>query len=227
MHGVDTEVLCVVNAYNVRFPQRLYRFFKKRDVRYLTFLPLVEPQPGSSDRVSDISVPAAEWGRFLCDVFDEWLAEDIGRIKVQIFEEALRTAFGQEHSLCIFRPVCGDVPILEHNGDLYQCDHFVDEGHLLGNIGGRGLAEMLEDPRLRTFGEAKLRGLPHRCIICNVRDMCNGECPKNRLLLTPDGEPGLNYLCSGYKSFFTHCEPFVSKVASLWKWRGRSAPNPR
>jgi len=167
--------------------------------------------------VSDISVPAEMWGRFLCAIFDEWIDQDIGRVKVQIFEEALRTSFNQEHSLCIFRPTCGDVPVLEHNGDFYSCDHFVDKEHLLGNLKATSLAELLESSKLKEFGDEKLRSLPKICRECVVRDMCNGECPKNRIVLTPDGEPGLNYLCAGYKSFFTHCRPFVSQVAELWR----------
>ena len=215
-HKVHTEVLCVVNTFNVQFPLKIYRFFKKINAQYITFLPLVDPQPGTTNGVSDISVPTEMWGRFLCTIFDEWIDRDIGRVKVQIFEEALRTAFNQEHSLCIFRPTCGDIPVLEHNGDFYSCDHFVDKDHLLGNLKTTSLAELLESSKLKEFGNEKLLSLPKYCLECVVRDMCHGECPKNRILSTPDGEPGLNYLCTGYKSFFTHCKPFVSKVAELW-----------
>jgi len=215
-HRVDTEILCVVNAYNVQFPHQVYRFFKQLKAKYITFLPLVEPQPGTLNGVSSISVSAEAWGRFLCTIFDEWIEDDIGKVKVQIFEEALRTAFKQEHSLCIFRPTCGEVPVLEHNGDFYSCDHFVDAYHLLGNLRETSLAKLLEDPKLEMFGKAKLLNLPRTCKECLVRDMCNGECPKNHIISTPDGEPGLNYLCEGYKRFFTHCKPFVSEVAALW-----------
>jgi uncharacterized protein len=206
----------VVNAYNVQFPLQVYRFFKHINAQYITFLPLVEPQPDILNGVSSISVSAEAWGRFLCTIFDEWIEDDIGKVKVQIFEEALRTAFKQEHSLCIFRPTCGEVPVLEHNGDFYSCDHFVDAYHLLGNLRETSLAKLLEDPKLEMFGKAKLLNLPRTCKECLVRDMCNGECPKNRIISTPDGEPGLNYLCEGYKRFFTHCKPFVSEVAALW-----------
>jgi uncharacterized protein len=150
-------------------------------------------------------------------VFDEWRDQDIGQIKVQIFEEAARTAFDQEHSLCIFRPTCGDIPVIEHNGDFFCCDHFVDTEHLLGNIQETPLVEMLESPGQKSFGQAKQDSLPRYCQSCEVRSMCNGECPKNRFLLTPDGEAGLNFLCSGYKRFFSHCQSFVSEVASLWR----------
>ena len=218
-HGVQPEILCVVNARSAQNPLRVYRYFKQLGARNITFLPLVEP--GVKPRVSERSVPPEAWGRFLCAVFDEWVREDIGGVKVQIFEEALRTAFGQEHSLCIFRPTCGDIPVLEHNGDFYSCDHFVDGDHLLGNLRDTSLIDLVEDPRLRSFGEAKLGGLPRLCRECPVRDMCNGECPKNRLGTTPDGEPGLNYLCEGYRRFFTHCRPFVSEVARVWKLQNR------
>jgi len=216
-HGVYTDILCVVNAHNVRFPLQVYRFFKQINARYITFLPMVEPQPEAEGGVSPISVPAEAWGAFLCTVFDEWRDKDIGRVKVQIFEEATRTAFNQEHSLCIFRPTCGDIPVVEHNGDFYSCDHFVDVEHRLGNIEEAPLVELLESPAQRAFGEAKLETLPRYCRECRVRAMCNGGCPKNRFLMTPDGEPGLNYLCAGYKRFFTHCQPFVSEVAALWR----------
>jgi uncharacterized protein len=214
-HGVQPEILCVVNALSAKDSLRVYRYFKELGARNITFLPLVEPEV--KPHVSERSVPPEAWGRFLCAVFDEWVREDIGAVKVQVFEEALRTAFGQEHSLCIFRPTCGDIPVLEHNGDFYSCDHFVDREHLLGSLRDTALIDLIEDPRLRRFGETKLGGLPRLCVECPVRDMCNGECPKNRLGTTPDGEPGLNYLCEGYRMFFTHCKPFVSEVARVWR----------
>ena len=215
-HGVYTDILCVVNAHNVQFPLQVYRFFKQINAQNITFLPMVEPQPDSGG-VTTISVPAEAWGAFLCTIFDEWREQDIGRVKVQIFEEAARTAFNQEHSLCIFRPTCGDIPVIEHNGDFYSCDHYVDTEHHLGNITKTPLVELLESPAQRAFGRAKLETLPSFCRECEIRPMCNGECPKNRFLRTPDGEPGLNYLCAGYKRFFTHCQPFVSEVAAHWR----------
>ena len=216
-HGVYTEVLCVVNAHNVRFPLQVYRFFKQINAQYITFLPMVEPQPDAKGGVCHISVPAEAWGTFLCTVFDEWRDRDIGKVKVQIFEEATRTAFNQEHSLCIFRPTCGDIPVIEHNGDFYSCDHYVDVQHRLGNIEDTPLVELLESPAQREFGRAKLETLPRYCLECEVRAMCNGGCPKNRFINTQDGEPGLNYLCEGYRRFFNHCRPFVSEVAALWR----------
>ncbi|HEX9913464.1 MAG TPA: anaerobic sulfatase maturase [Candidatus Bathyarchaeia archaeon] len=216
-HRVPTEILCVVNAHNVKFPFQAYRFFKQLGARYITFLPLVEPRPGAVNGVSDSSVPAEAWGRFLCAVFDEWADQDIGRVEVQVFEEALRTAFHREHSLCIFRPACGDIPVLEHNGDFYPCDHYVEAGRLIGNLNETPLAELLESPALRAFGEAKRLSLPRSCRECSFLEMCNGECPRNRFASSPEGELGLNYLCAGYKRFFTHCQPFISEVAEQWK----------
>jgi uncharacterized protein len=215
-HRVYTDILCVVNAHNVQHPTEVYRFFKQIKAPYVTFLPMVEPQPDAEGGVSHITVPAEDWGVFLCTIFDEWRDQDIGQIKVQIFEEAARTAFNQEHSLCIFRPTCGDIPVIEHNGDFYSCDHFVDAEHCLGNIKETPLVELLESAEQRAFGKAKLETLPRYCQECKVRAMCHGECPKNRFLQTPDGEAGLNYLCAGYKRFFTHCQPFVSEVAAQW-----------
>jgi uncharacterized protein len=196
----------------------------------VSFLPLVEregppdalcragdPEPQAQRGVSDRTVPPDAWGGFLCAVFDEWIAQDIGRVKVQIFEEAARPAFEQEHTLCIFRRTCGGVPVIEHNGDFFSCDHFVDDEHRLGNIQSTPLAELLDSPRQRAFGQAKWDTLPRCCRACEVRAMCNGGCPKDRFLRTPEGETGLNYLCAGYKRFFTHCRPFVAEVAAAWR----------
>jgi uncharacterized protein len=222
-HQVACEILCVVGAHNVEFPSEVYGFFRELEAAYLSFLPLVERRPEVEGGVSERTVPAEAWGDFLCTVFDEWVARDIGRVKVQLFEEAVRPAFGQEHTLCIFKEVCGGVPVVEHNGDFYSCDHFVDSEHRLGNIRQTPLAKLLDSPAQQAFGHAKRDTLPRCCQVCEVRAMCNGECPKNRFLQTPDGEPGLNYLCAGYKRFFTHCQPFVAEVAALWH---RTQPPP-
>jgi len=222
-YRIPCDILCVVNRENVAHPLRVYRFFKQLKAAYIGFLPLVEPRSGG---VSKRSVPAEDWGAFLCAVFDEWKREDIGRLKVQIFEEAARTAFGREHALCIFRKTCGDVPVIEHNGDFFSCDHFVDPQHRLGNIMQTPLAEFLESPRQRGFGEAKLASLPQYCRSCEVRQMCHGECPKNRILPTPSGEPGLNYLCAGYKHFFNHCRPFVEALSAQWRLQNRPPAPP-
>jgi len=216
-HGVPTDILCVVNANNVRYPLEVYRFFKKIQASYISFLPVVEQRTEAEGGLDPLSVGPELWGEFLCTVFDEWMNRDIGKVKVQIFEEAARTAFRQEHSLCIFRPVCGDIPVIEHNGDFYSCDHFVDEEHRLGNIIETPLKQLLESPAQRAFGQAKWDTLPRYCRECEFLDMCNGGCPKNRFVKTPDGEKGLNYLCKGYKRFFSHCRPWVDEVAAEWR----------
>jgi uncharacterized protein len=218
-HGISPDILCVVHDQNVQFPQEVYCFFKQIEASYISFLPLVSLL--SFPEVSSFSVPAEAFGRFLCTIFDEWKNQDIGKVKIQIFEEALRSAFKMGHSLCIFRPSCGDVPVVEHNGECYSCDHYVDPEHNLGNIVEVPLAELLASPAQRAFGEAKLNSLPEYCRRCEVREMCNGGCPKNRFMKTPDGEDGLNYLCAGYKRFFNHCQPFVAEVAAEWQRQSR------
>lgn len=216
-HGVPCEILCVVNAVNVEQPIRVYRYFKELKCQFISFLPLVERIPKGWDISAERSVSAKAFGQFLCAIFDEWKALDIGDVKIQIFEEALRTAFDMEHTLCIFKETCGGVPVVEHNGDFYSCDHFVDSQHLIGNIGQTSLVDLLESRRQEVFGLEKLYLLPDFCLQCDVRNMCNGGCPKNRFIKTPKGERGLNYLCQGYKQFFKHCKPFVSEVAEVWR----------
>ena len=214
-HGVACDLLCAVHDRNVQAPLRVYGFFKDIGAKYLAFLPVVERTTGSQP--GPHTVPAPAFGEFLCAIFDEWVNHDIGRVTVQIFEEAARPAQGENHSLCIFRKRCGNIPVVEHNGDFYSCDHFVDENHRLGNIQEVQLAKLLDSPRQKAFGEAKRNTLPHDCLQCDVLDMCNGACPKDRFIQTPAGEPGLNFLCAGYKQFFTHSRPFFRKVAALAK----------
>ncbi len=216
-YNVPHEFLCVVSNDNVFSPLEVYRFFRDLGASYITFLPLVEKKTGTAHEVSPASVRPADFGSFLSAIFDEWLEKDIGKVKVQIFEEALRAAFGQEHTLCIFRKICGGVPVVEMNGDFYSCDHYVNYEHRIGNIIDRSLADMLDDPRQKSFGESKYTSLPRYCLGCDVLGMCHGECPKNRFVTAPTGEDGLNYLCEGYKYFFTHCRPFIDEVASVWK----------
>lgn len=218
-HGIRTECLCVVHSENARCPERIYEFFEDLAVPFLTFLPLVEALGSGS--VSGRSVPSHAWGEFLCTIFDIWIERGIGRIKVQIFEEAARPAFGLEHTLCIFRRTCGGVPVLERNGDVYSCDRFATPEYLLGNIRDIPLGELLKSSRQRAFGAAKLETLPEQCVNCPVRDMCNGGCPRNRFARADDGEPGLNYLCAGYRRFFTHCLPFVRALAQVWGGESR------
>jgi uncharacterized protein len=225
-HKVPVEILCVVSSHNVHRAIEVYEFFRALGIAYLTLLPLVEVQPDRPSGVSERTIGPEAWGEFLCTTFDQWQARDIGRIKVQIFEEATRPAFGQEHTLCVFRETCGRVPVVEHNGDFFSCDHFVDPAHRLGNIMDKGLLDLLEDPRQKAFGQAKLDRLPQYCRDCSVRAMCNGGCPKNRIICTPDGEAGLEYLCRGYKRFFNHCRPFVDQVSTLWRRQKEAQARP-
>ena len=212
-HGVSVECLCVVHAENACQPIEVYEFFRKINISYLTFLPLVEIMPDG--KIGGRTISGNDWGEFLCTIFDMWQERDIGNIKIQLFEETARLAFGQEHSLCILRETCGGVPILDRNGDVYCCDHFVGPEYLLGNICHTTLAKMLASPHQRSFGEIKHRTLPAECRKCPVLSMCNGGCPKDRFLLSTDGEPGLNYLCSGFRRFFLHAQPFVAMLADL------------
>ncbi len=211
-HGIQCDTLCVVNDQNVRHPTAVYRFFKEIGVDFLQFLPVVERR---EDGVSPETVPAEAYGSFLCTIFHEWIRNDIGRIGIQIFDEAARPFLGMEHALCLFRETCGDFPVLEHNGDFFSCDHFVNREHYLGNLREHPLVEILESPAQREFGRQKRDTLPRACRECEVLAMCNGGCPKDRFLTTSDGEPGLNYLCAGLKRFFTYCHPDLQKLASF------------
>ena len=211
-YHIHCDTLCVVNDQNVRHPTTVYRFFKELGVDFLQFLPLVER---TKDGVSPESVPADAYGAFLCAILREWIRHDVGRIGIQIFDEAARPFLGMEHSLCIFRETCGDFPVLEHNGDFFACDHFVDQEHYIGNLRARSLVEMLEDPAQRAFGQRKRDALPRECRECDVLAMCNGGCPKDRFLTTRDGEPGLNYLCAGLKQFFTYSRPYMQRLAAV------------
>jgi uncharacterized protein len=193
----------------------VYRFFRGIGCRYLGFLPVVEPSTETPTGVSPHTPSAEEYGAFLCKIFDEWMARDAGRIVVQTFEEAGRPALGLEHSLCVFRETCGRIPVLEHNGDLFPCDHFVDREHRLGNICETSLGRLLDSEAQRNFGEAKRAALPRYCRECEVRVLCNGGCPKYRFIRTPDGEPGLNYLCAGLKRFFLHSRAPLADLAAV------------
>lgn len=211
-HGLKPEILCVVSAANAGHPLEVYRYFRSLGTEWITFLPLVVVDRTSSGAVTADSVQPEAFGKFLCAVFDEWVENDIGRIKVQIFEEAARVAFRQDHTICIFKKECGGVPVVERNGDFFSCDHYVNDENKIGNISKTPLHELLNCPRQIAFGNAKRDSLPAYCLDCEVLDMCNGECPKNRFTVTPDGESGLNYLCGGYRLFFNHVRPFVEAI---------------
>ncbi len=211
-HEIHADILCVVNSLNVRYPLTVYRFFREIGGRYVGFLPAVEQAPENADGISPYTPSAEDYGAFLSKIFDEWICRDVGRIMVQTFEEAARPALGLEHSLCVFRETCGQIPVLEHNGDLFPCDHYVDREHRLGNVRQTPLWELLESQAQRTFGDQKRDALPTYCRDCEVLAMCNGGCPKYRFIRTPDGEPGLNYLCAGLKRFFLHSREPLARV---------------
>jgi uncharacterized protein len=214
-YGIITEILCVVNSQNVDHPIQVYTYFRSLGAEYLTFLPLVNRNGFSGTAVTPDSVSAEAWGSFLIRIFDAWQEKDIGKISIQLFDEAIRTAFNQKHSLCIFKERCGGVPVVEHNGDVYSCDHFVTLDHRIGNIREQPLFSMLDSQQQSAFGDNKYNTLPDYCINCPVLEHCHGECPKNRFISAPDGAPGLNYLCEGYKAFFLHISPFVEEVRRL------------
>jgi uncharacterized protein len=212
-YGVGCDVLCVVHSRNVRQPVAVYRFFKEMGVRFLQFLPLVRRDAESG--VSTETVPADDYGKFLCAIFQEWIRNDVGRVVIQNFEEAMRPYLGKEHALCVFRRTCGDVVVVEHNGDFYTCDHFVDPAHRIGNIRQTSLVELLESPALRDFGRQKRDGLPRYCRACEFLKLCNGGCQKDRFITTPDGEAGLNYLCPAFKRIFAETGPGLKQIAAL------------
>lgn len=210
-HGVDTNILCTVNAANQHAPLEVYRFFRDDlGAQHIQLIPIVERDNETGfqegDRVTDRSVDPEVWGAFLGAVFDEWVVRDVGTVFVQMFDAALASWLGLPASMCIFGETCGNALALEHNGDLYSCDHFVEPDYLLGNIMETHMVELVASPQQRAFGDAKRDTLPQYCVACDVRFACHGECPKNRFTVTPDGEPGLNYLCAGYKAFFTHVD---------------------
>lgn len=225
-HGVDFNVLTTVHAANADHPLEVYRFLRDEvRARYIQFIPIVERDNGTGfqegDTVTGRSVGAEQYGRFLIAVFDEWVRRDVGREFVQIFDVALNAWFGRPAGLCIFEETCGSALALEHNGDLYSCDHFVEPKYRLGNLMDEDLLPMVASDRQRQFGLYKRDSLPSYCRRCDVRFICNGGCPKDRFTLTPDGEPGLNYLCAGFMAFFRHIDAPMGYMAQALR-QGRA-----
>ncbi len=242
-HGVEFNTLTVVNRANSREPLAVYRFLKEIGSGFLQFIPLVErlpasltaapgltfaeppdpaQPPGHTSSVTPESVEAVQYGAFLCGVFDEWVRQDVGKVFVQLFDVALGNWMGLGSSLCVFAEQCGSAVAIEHNGDVYSCDHYVYPKYRLGNVLNQGLGEMVRSPRQIQFGRDKQASLPKYCLACEVRFACNGECPKHRFLTTPDGESGLNYLCPAYKQFFHHIDPYMHTMGQLLN-AGRAA----
>jgi uncharacterized protein len=233
-HKVEFNILCTINAVNSRRPLEVYKFFRDElEARYIQFIPIVErdpPSPGSfgaagevdmgnqvGTKITDRSVPADAYGIFLSTIFDEWVKRDVGTMFVPFFDAVLASYVYGQSSVCVLRPTCGDALVLEHNGDVYSCDHFVEPKYLLGNIVKTPMAELVSSEKQRVFGQAKSSGLPKTCRECRFLFTCHGECPKNRVLISADGEPGLNWLCAGLKAFFEHTEKPMKEMARLLK----------
>jgi uncharacterized protein len=229
-HKVDFNILCTVNAANGNYPLEVYRFFRDElGADFIQFIPIIERvnEDGSTlvqsgNQVTARSVKPEQFGQFLNSVFDEWVRRDVGKVFIQHFDAALANWVGVQPGVCIFSKTCGNALALEHNGDLYSCDHFVEPDYKLGNIQETPMIELIASERQRQFGYAKFDTLPQYCRDCEVRFACNGGCPKNRFIETPDGETGLNYLCAGYKAFFTHIDKPMRMMADLLR-QGRYA----
>jgi uncharacterized protein len=239
-HEVDFNILCTVNAANQHHGRAVYRFFRDElGAKWVQFIPIIERAteqtisiankgwsevPGekrllytqTGNLVTERTVGSEQYGSFLIDVFEEWVRRDVGQVFVQLFDVTLEAFFGR-HLLCIHAPTCGYGPALEHNGDLYSCDHFVEPKHLLGNIHKTHMLTMVASPEQRKFGQDKRDTLTRQCQGCKVRNWCNGGCPKDRFVLSKDGEPGQNYLCAGLEKFFMHTGPTFNVMAQLYK----------
>jgi uncharacterized protein len=230
-HGVEYNILATVNRLNADHPLEVYQFLRdEAGAAWMQFIPAIERLNGEGvflaregKIVSDRSVLPEQLGNFLITIFDEWVRRDVGKVFVQTFEATVRNWLGLRSSgMCTFDATCGHGLAMEHNGDLYSCDHFVEPKYFLGNILQNHMMELAGCPRQQTFGRSKLEALPGRCRGCEVRFACQGECPKNRFVITPDGEPGMNYLCAAYKAFFHHVDRPMKIIAALLR-RGRPA----
>lgn len=202
-HNVMWNVMAVVNNFNAQHPVEVYNFLKSLGTKYIQFTPLV----GKED-----AVKPKQWGRFLCGVYDEWEKNDIGEIFVGIIEATLANYMGVIPGICCFSPQCGQVGVIEQNGDLFSCDHFVFPDYKLGNIREHTIYELMHGEKQKKFGRRKSNSLPSKCMNCKYMMLCNGECPKNRLSVSPDGEPGQNSLCEGYYMYFKHTERSMKHI---------------
>ncbi len=206
-HEVEFNVMGVVNDYNVDYPLEFYHFFKEIDARYIQFAPIVEQL--SDGTFAPWNVPSGKWGNFLITIFNEWVQNDVGEFFIQYFDSTLANWVGEKPGTCILAKTCGHAGVMEFNGDVYACDHFVYPEYKLGNIHTKTLTEMMYSPEQIKFGSNKYNTLPEYCLQCEFLFACNGECPKNRIINTPDGQSGLNYLCKGYYKFFKHVAPYM------------------
>lgn len=245
LHAYDVPFnsLTVVNRMNAQHPLEVYRFLRKRvRPREMQFIPCIEPKvfrsvapqkwdpntlpqydspaahPGNPDSVvTDWSVDPDDWGTFLCEIWDRWYSRDYGRVFINLFETAIAQWMGMEAQLCIYHEFCGKGVAVEHDGSLYSCDHYVYPEYRLGNIMDTSSSRLVFSERQQQFGFAKSKSLPQYCRNCKYLFACNGECPKNRLIRTPDGEPGLNYLCSGLQKFWKHIDPYMNEIIARVK----------
>ncbi len=236
-HKVEFNTLSVVNRENSYHPLEVYRFLREIGSGFIQFIPIVErkatrlrddapnlvaPNYREEAPVTEWSVEPEQYGNFLNTIFDEWVRKDVGRTFVQIFDVTLANWVGENPGLCVFTETCGEATVMEHNGDLFSCDHFVYSDFLLGNIMETPLKEMIRSERQQIFGRDKRDRLPKYCFECDYRFACHGECPKNRISLTPAGDPGLNYLCPAYKLFFGHVHPYMQFMTD--ELRAKRAP---
>jgi uncharacterized protein len=244
-HAVDVNILCTVHAANADHPVEIYHYFRDElKAQYMQFIPIVEratsellplanqgwsERPGGDrplytqigELVTERTVKPEQYGQFLIAIFDEWVRRDVGQVFVNAFDVALGSWLGQP-SLCIFQKTCGKALAMEHNGDMYSCDHFVEPAYLLGNIRSTHMIDLVMSDQQQKFGQDKFDTLPKYCRECPVLFACYGECPRNRFIHTPDGEPGLNYLCAGYKLYFQHIDHPMRLMADLLR-RGHYA----
>lgn len=221
-HGVEWNAMAVVNAYNANHPMEFYRFFKENGCQFLQFTPIVERQTRHEDgrtlasladkdeiSLSEASVTPEQWGYFLCAIFDEWVRKDVGKIFVEIFDCTLANWMGISPGICAYSKECGHAGVMEHNGDVYSCDHFVFPEYKLGNIRDHSLIDMLYGEQQQEFSRLKHSSLPRQCKECDMEFACHGECPKNRFMKDKYGDSGLNYLCPGYYHYYQHVAPYM------------------
>ncbi len=221
-YGVEWNAMAVVNDYNADYPLDFYHFFKKIGCHYIQFTPIVERiKPHQDGRhlahlqdegeypLADFSVTPEQWGNFTCAIFDEWVRNDVGEYYIQLFDATLANWVGEQPGVCTMGKSCGHAAVIEYNGDVYSCDHFVFPEYKLGNIRSKSLVEMLYGEQQQAFGRIKTETLPNQCKQCDFLFACHGECPKNRFAHTDEGEYGLNYLCKGYHQFFSHAAPYM------------------
>ncbi len=221
-HGVEWNAMAVVNAYNANHPLEFYRFFKENGCQFLQFTPIVERQTRHEDGrtlasladkneipLSEASVAPEQWGYFLCAIFDEWVRKDVGKIFVEIFDCTLANWMGISPGICAYSKECGHAGVMEHNGDVYSCDHFVFPEYKLGNIRDHSLIDMLYGEQQQEFSRLKHSSLPRQCKECDMEFACHGECPKNRFMKDKYGDSGLNYLCPGYYHYYQHAAPYM------------------